>query len=235
MTPNKSEYEFIEYLKSMGEREGEDPRFLTLQKLKHELGISVSRLREQMEVARAFGFVDVRPKKGIQRLPYAFYPAVNRSLSYALALNHTYFESFSDLRRHVESAYWHQAVSKLTAGDQKILRALIERAWEKLRGTPIQIPHLEHRELHLSIYRRLENPFVHGILEAYWDAYEEVGLNLYADYDYLNEVWGYHEKMVEAICSGDSDRGYDALLEHTDLLYHRVNRNSEGENIITYG
>ena len=52
------------------------------------------------------------------------------------------------------------------------LTALVEQAWEKLRGTPIHIPQYEHRQLHLSIYQRLDNPFVSGILEAYWDAYE---------------------------------------------------------------
>ena len=52
---------------------------------------------------------------------------------------------------------------------------LIERALEKLRGTPVQVPHEEHRKLHLMIYSRLDNPFVTGILEAYWDAYEAVG------------------------------------------------------------
>jgi hypothetical protein len=26
--------------------------------------------------------------------------------------------------------------------------------------------------------------------------------------------------MVDAICSGNFDAGYRALLEHTDLLYH---------------
>jgi DNA-binding FadR family transcriptional regulator len=218
----------------MEECEGEEPQFLTLKKLNNELGISVSRLREQMEVARAFGFIDVRPKMGIQRLPYTFYPPVYRSFSYALALDPTYFEAFSDLRRHIESAYWRQAVSEISTDDHQVLQALIDTAWEKLHGTPVQIPHVEHRELHLLIFRRLNNPFVLGILEAYWDAYEEVGLNLYADYEYLHEVWGYHEKMVNAICSGDIELGYQALLDHQDLLYHRVERNSEGENVISY-
>lgn len=229
------EYEFIEYLKLMEEYEGEDTQFLTLKKLNNELGISVSRLREQMEVARAFGFIDVRPKVGIQRLPYTFYPSINRSLSYALALDSSYFEAYSDLRRHIESAYWHQAVSALSEDDHRLLQVLIDTAWEKLHGTPIQIPHIEHRELHLLIFRRLNNPFVLGILEAYWDAYEEVGLNLYADYEYLHEVWGYHEKMVEAIHSREIALGYQALLDHQDLLYHRVERNSAGENVISYG
>jgi DNA-binding GntR family transcriptional regulator len=60
-----------------------------------------------------------------------------------------------------------------------------------------------------------------GILEAYWEAYEAVGLNVYADYEYLQEVWSYHQKMVDAICRGDFELGYQALVEHKDLLYHR--------------
>ncbi len=37
---------------------------------------------------------------------------------------------------------------------------------------------------HLTIFKHLENPFVLGLLEAYWDAYEAVELNRYADYRY---------------------------------------------------
>ena len=76
--------------------------------------------------------------------------------------------------------------------------------------------------MHLLIYRRLENPFVTGILEAYWHAYEAIRLNVFAGgYEYLQEVWKYHQKMVEAICTGDYQAGYEALIAHTDLLYQR--------------
>lgn len=51
--------------------------------------------------------------------------------------------------------------------------------------------------------------------------YEAVGLNVYADYKYLQQVWHYHQDMVDAIAAGDYDRGYAALVEHKDLLYHR--------------
>jgi DNA-binding FadR family transcriptional regulator len=98
----------------------------------------------------------------------------------------------------------------------------VARAWEKLHGMPIQVPHEEHRALHLAIYRRLENPFVTGILEAYWEAYEAVGLNVFAGgYDYLQEVWQYHQEMVNAVCNADYKSGYEALVAHTDLLYQR--------------
>ena len=50
------------------------------------------------------------------------------------------------------------------------------RAWDKLRRTPIQVPHEEHRNLHLLIYSRLENPFVTGILEALLGSLRSRGL-----------------------------------------------------------
>jgi DNA-binding GntR family transcriptional regulator len=91
-----------------------------------------------------------------------------------------------------------------------------------LGRSPVQVPHEEHRHLHLLIYSRLENPFVTGILEAYWEAYEAVGLNVFAGgYEYLQEVWKYHQLMVESICDGNDKAGYEALVAHTDLLYHR--------------
>ena len=193
----------------------------SLSEVSKELGVSVALLREQLEVARAIGLVEVRPRTGIRRLPYAFLPAVRQSLSYALAVDPAYFMAYSDLRIHLEATYWKEAASRLTPEDQQELASLVKRAWEKLNGHPIEIPHPEHRQLHLGIYRRLQNPFVLGLLEAYWEAYEAVGLNLYTDIDYLQEVWQYHEQMVQAICEGDLDRGYAALLQHKDLLFHR--------------
>lgn len=193
----------------------------SLNEVSKELGLSVALLREQLEVARAIGLVEVRPRTGIRRLPYSFLPAVRQSLAYAIAVNPAHFILYSDLRIHLEAAYWQDAVSRLTQEDQQELKRLVARAWEKLNGHPIEIPHPEHRQLHLGIYRRLDNPFVLGLMEAYWEAYEAVGLNLYTDMDYLQEVWRYHQQMVDAICDGDYERGYAALLQHKDLLFHR--------------
>lgn len=212
--------EFLRYLASHEEAERGLP---TLNELSRELGIGVAALREQLEVARALGLVEVKPRMGTRRREYSFTPAVRQSLGYALALNHEHFRKYADLRKHVEAAFWHQAVCTLTEEDKRELQNLVTRAWEKLRGTPVQVPHEEHCQLHLKIYSRLENPFVTGILEAYWEAYEAVGLNVFAgSYEYLQEVWRYHQKMVEAICTGNFEAGYEALVAHTDLLYQRA-------------
>jgi DNA-binding FadR family transcriptional regulator len=211
--------EFLRYLAAHPEADGPLP---SLSELSRELGISVAALREQLEVARALGFVDVRPRTGTRRRPFSFAPAVRQSVTYALALDDGHFHEFSDLRNHIEAAYWDRAARSLTTDDKLELQTLVTRAREKLGRKPLQVPHEEHRALHLLIYRRLNNPFVSGLLEGYWDMYEAVGLNLYSgDIQYLNEVWDYHARMIDAICSGDYAAGREALLKHVELLAQR--------------
>ncbi|MBI5352522.1 MAG: FadR family transcriptional regulator [Chloroflexi bacterium] len=217
--PSPEISEFMRYLASHEEAEGSLP---SLNDLSRELGISVAGLREQLEVARALGLVDVRPRTGTKRLAYSFAPAVKQSLVYALALNQSHFEKYSELRNHIEAAYWDEAVVLLSGEDKNELQAIIKRAFEKLRGNPVLVPHEEHRRLHLLIYSRLNNPFVTGLLEAYWEAYEAVGLNMYAGgMDYLEEVWGYHKTMVQSICNENYTAGRKALITHIDLLATR--------------
>ena len=211
--------EFLRYLASHQEAESSLP---SLSELSRELGISVAGLREQLEVARALGLVEVRPRTGTRRLAYSFAPAVKQSLAYALALNQSYFQKYSELRTHIENAYWDEAVALLTEDDKHELQNLITHAFEKLRGIPVRVPHEEHRKLHLIIYSRLNNPFVTGLLEGYWEAYESVGLNMYAGgMDHLEEVWGYHQTMVESICNGNYAAGRKALVTHIDLFAQR--------------
>jgi DNA-binding FadR family transcriptional regulator len=216
--------EFLDYLAAStqnNQAEIDSTQLPSLQDLSREMGVSVASLREQLEVAKALGLVEVRPRTGIRRLPYKFTPAVRQSLAYAIQIDPRHFDEFADLRNHIEAIYWEMAVRRLSSEDYASLKELVSQAWLKLRGQPVQIPHSEHRLLHLGIYHRLENPFVNGILEAYWDAYEAVGLNLFSDYAYLTAVWTYHQQMVDAICCGDFQAGYLALIEHKDLLHHR--------------
>jgi DNA-binding FadR family transcriptional regulator len=174
-----------------------------------------------LEVARALGLVEVRPRTGIRRLAYSFRPAVMQSLGYAASTDDRNFRLFAELRTHIEMAYWYQAVGLLEVQDIERLQELVARAEEKLHSYPPQMPHGEHREFHLSIYRRLNNPFVNGILEAYWELYEALGFAMVTELDYLRVVWQYHRKIAETIRAGNLDLGYQTLVEHTDLLQKR--------------
>jgi DNA-binding FadR family transcriptional regulator len=229
------ESELLSYVIEQGFEVGD--RLPPLTDLSDEIGISVGKLREQLEVARMLGLVEASPRRGITRTEYSFLPPVRLSLLTALAMDRQAFDLFSGLRIHLETAYWDEAVALLTEQDYAHLRALVAAAKSKLRQQRIQIPFPEHRELHLAIYRRLNNPFVVGLLEAYWDAYAAVELNTYADLAYLEQVWDYHERMVGAIIAGDVGYGKQLLVEHMQLLSQRgisiENRQRELQTVTT--
>jgi DNA-binding FadR family transcriptional regulator len=208
--------DFLRYLLSSQFESGS--RLPSLEEISAEVGISVGKLREQLEIARMLGLVEVGPRKGIRRKDYDFVPAVRLSLMVALSLDRNAFAAFSALRIHLETAFWDEAVALLTEADKAYLVELVDRAWIKLNHERIQIPHPEHRDLHLTIFRRLGNPFVRGLLEVYWDGYEAVELNTYADYKYLTEVWTYHQRFVEAVCAGRYPAGKQLLIEHMQLI-----------------
>lgn len=220
--------EFLSYLLENNIQPGE--RLPSLANLSDEMGVSISKLREQFEVAKMLGLVDAKPKRGITRTEYDFLPPVRLSLLAALALRSQHFDAYSSLRAHLETAYWDEAVILLTDEDITYLQQLVQRAIEQLQQPRIRIPHLEHRELHLKIFSRLDNPFVMGLLEAYWDAYEAVELNTYADYEYLQEVWRYHRQIVEMIAAKNIDEGKRLLVEHMTLLSsHGISTESRGQ------
>lgn len=226
MVQKPDQFDFLAYLAQISDHENgsdktESGRIPSLNELSEQVGVSIASLREQLGVARALGLVEVRPKTGIRRLPYRFAPAVTESLTYAIARDRKYFDDYSDLRKHIEADFWYQAIPELTEEDKLYLNELIDKAWTKLNGNPVRLPHQEHRELHLCIFSRLDNIFVQGLLEAYWDAYEEVGLNRYEELDYLKKVWEYHRKIVANIISEDYEAGHRLLLEHMDLINYR--------------
>ena len=208
--------DFLRYLLTHASEPG--TRLPSLDEISVKTGISVGKLREQLEVARTLQLVETAPRRGIHSRPYEFLPAIRLSLMIALGLDRHAFGHFSDLRTHLEMSFWDEAVGRLTDADKMHLKQLVERAQAKLNNKRIEIPHAEHRDFHLTIYSRLDNPFARGLLEAYWDGYEAVALNTYADYGYLQAVWDYHRRIVRAISEGDYATGKRLLAEHMRLI-----------------
>lgn len=228
----KLESDVLDYLVSRAFQPGDRlPTINELQSPEH-LGVSISKVREQLEVARALGFVEVRSKTGMRLKPYSFTPAVSLSLSFAMALDLHNFELFSELRNHIEVSFLEEAARKLLDDDIATLQNTISTARAQLNGNQkgghIRIPNEAHREFHLTLFKRLENPFVMGILEAYWDAYNAAELNRYADYHYWQQVWDYHERILDAICRADFDSARAIFTEHTRLLRHQPNMQNIG-------
>jgi DNA-binding FadR family transcriptional regulator len=216
MQLNKLDSEFLQYL--VGKQLLPGAKLPTLNEISREMGISVGKLREQLEVARHLGVVSVRPRVGIVREPFDFSQAILSGVLFSLGTGEAVFSQYSQMRRAVEANMWHAAVVRLTAEDKVRLGEIVARAWIKLRHEPIHVPNGEHRQFHLIIFSRLENPFVRGILEAYWDAYEASELTRFASYQYWLTVWKYHEKIAEALCNDEYELGRQLLMEHFELL-----------------
>ncbi len=195
-------------------------RLPTIHALSAELGVSVSKVREELEVARTLGLVQIKPRTGSIVQPFDFTPAATLGVLYAIGLDPAYFHAFADLRKKLELSYWMEAVACLTPDDLAALRDLLARADEKLNQLPIEVPVVEHARLHLTFFRHLDNVFVQGLLSAYWAAYMAFGVALHAPLAYHREVWAYHEQMVDYVARGDYEGGRRALQEHMTLLKH---------------
>jgi len=198
-----------------------DKNIPSISEISKELGISTACLREQIELARNLGLIRTQPRTGMEILPYSFTPAVIKSLYFALKLDREYFKQYSEIRNHLERSFFKEAAALLKEEDIRRLNELIQTAFKKLNGNPVQIPHSEHRKYHLLIYKRLNNTFLNGLLEAYWDTYELVGLDVYADLKYLESVWEHHKRIVDYLNYKEIDKAYDLLISHMQLIYQR--------------
>jgi DNA-binding FadR family transcriptional regulator len=211
--------EFLRFIVENGYQPGDS--LPTIQAMSKKLGISIAKMREELEIARVLGVIEVKPGRGMRVMDYRFTPVATVSALYAIAQDSEHFEHLRQLRNGLETAFWDQAVSQLGPADIAALRSLIAAAHERLANASIQVPANEHRAFHLTIFSHLDNPFVIGIIEAFWEAYEAFGLNLYFELDYHRKVWDYHEQIVNAIEAGDFEASRRLLVEHMNLLGRR--------------
>ena len=114
--------DFLQFLVGNGIQPGD--RLPPLSELSTKLNVSVSKLREQMEVARMLGLVKAKPRAGIHRTEYSFLPAVRASLLCAVGFDRSQFKAFSELRNQVEAAFLPAAMKTLLPEDIADLRAL---------------------------------------------------------------------------------------------------------------
>ena len=198
-----------------------------IQKLSSELGVSTASLREQMELAKNLGIISTKPRKGIEILPYQFKPAVEKSLYYAINLDQKYFQQFSELRTHLEQAYFIESASLLDASNINELKVYVQQAKNKLEGFPVQIPHQEHRNYHLTFFQTPEKRFSNRVSRNLLGHVRTDRFNLYNNLEYLINVWKYHQRIIEEIETNDFVKAERLLIEHMELIDTRNIKSEE--------
>ena len=205
-------------LKFIADATRQDEPIPSISDLSAQLGISTASVREQLEVPKQLGFVEVRTRTGIQKHEFCLTRPLTLSMTYGLRVDPELFHEYASLRQQLEIAYWYEACSLLEKSHIQELRKLEERATWKINQNPVMMPTPEHRKFHLSIYRALNNRVLNSVLETYWDLYEASQIHIYRNHEYLESVWSYHRQMLDAIASKAFEKGYDALVTHFDLM-----------------
>lgn len=216
-------YSILQYfVDEQHEARGQEIKLPPMDDLAQTLGVSRGKLREELIAVQAYGIVEMRPGDGTYVRPFDFYTATKTLALYAIECDRKHFDHLYEVRIQLEFAFWERAARSLTQEDKDRLQRIVEQAGRRLHGTPVEIPHSEHREFHTIIFDRLDNEFAQGILKAYWDAYEAVGLHRYFDLSYYESMWDSHRKMVEAILGGRYEDGRHVLAQHFTLLQDRL-------------
>lgn len=190
-----------------------------------DLGLSNASVREQLEVARQLELVEVKTKTGIQVVPFSIKPAICLAGQYGLDINPNMIWDLYSVRQQLELCYWQEAVVKLGRKEIEQLGQIIDSAFAKIKNRPMIIPIDEHKDFHLTIYKPLNNTFLQSLLESFWTLFQSSENRLYSDQNSLENVWGYHKKIYNAIVSKEYEMGYDALFTHFDLV--RTNKKAE--------
>jgi DNA-binding FadR family transcriptional regulator len=209
--------------------EGEEVKLPPMDELAAEMSISRGKLREEMVVAQAYGAVEMRPGDGTYVRPFDFYTAIRTLVLYGTAYDWKIFDHLYRLRMQLEIAFWEEAVHNLPLEDKQELGRIVKHAEHKLTGSPVEIPHKNHRDFHLLIFGKLDNKFVQGLMKAYWDAYEAVGLHRYFDLSYYEKMWHSHRAITEAIVADQYEKGKEILRQHFTLLGNRLSGSTNGQ------
>ena len=205
-------------LKFIADATRQDEPIPSISELSSQLGISTASVREQLEVPKELGFVEVRTRTGIQKHNFCLTRPLTLSMTYGMRVDPELFHEYASIRRQLEIVYWYEACALLEKSHIQELQELVERANWKINQNPVVIPMMEHRKFHLTIYRPLNNRVLNSVLETYWDLYEDSRIYFYRNHEYLESVWSYHRQMLEAIASKAYEKGYEARVTHFDLM-----------------
>lgn len=183
----------------------------SIAELSNILGISVASVREQLEVARQLGFVEVKPRTGIQKKPFSLLPLLNLGMKYGMQCEPKLIHDYAEVRRQLELGYWETACHLISEDQTDYMQFLVDVAFRKLQRKPAIIPDEEQSEFHLTIFRSLGNKVLLNLLEAYWELKVLDGTRMFIDLDDMLSRWSKRQVIVDALREKNVAKGKSAL------------------------
>jgi DNA-binding FadR family transcriptional regulator len=193
-----------------------------------EMGVSRPAVREALSALQIMGVVESLTGDGtfVKRNAESVLPG-SKTIA-MLEENESPFEVFR-ARRAVESAIIEMAVRKVEPGDLDNMRAVLEDMGRAVEQRDFEAYFKVNRLFHLSIARASHNSILVRILEHLFTLenqplWREVLQKHMSTFHNINRYFAQHQKMLDAIESGDREEARALVYDHFDRTVDEVKR-----------
>ncbi|GAB4532148.1 MAG: FadR/GntR family transcriptional regulator [Anaerolineae bacterium] len=187
--------------------------------LVHELGVGRSSVREAIKALQALGFVEVRHGEGLYVREFNFDPVVE-ALTYGMRWDPTTLSELVQIRVWLEAAVIGDAVKQMSQERLQQLDAIIETWARKVKARE---PYAEDdRQFHRTLYEALNNATLIKLLDVFWIAFENVGIeDIKKDLDPV-ETLCEHQAILEAVRAGNASQARQRLQQSFFNIQRRI-------------
>ncbi len=183
--------------------------------LMRTLGISRGSLREAMKALQTLGVIETRHGHGtyvgrfsldhlVDGLTFRIRSERDQSLHAVREL--------LELREILESSLVARVARRLSDDDFLTLNDLVSQM--EARGARGEMFSYEDRAFHRALYRPLNNTLVVQLLEAFWDIFYVVRVELPGTAPHPELTARHHRQILEALMAGDAVAASTAMTEH---------------------
>ncbi|HAL62537.1 MAG TPA: GntR family transcriptional regulator [Chloroflexi bacterium] len=188
-------------------------------RLAHELGVGRSSVREAVKALQTLGFIEVRHGDGLYVREYNFDPVVE-TLTYGLRWDPTTFSELLQIRVWLETAVIGDAVKQIREERVQQLDDIMETWARKVEAGQ---PYAEDdRRFHRVLYEPLDNTTLIKLLDVFWIAFANVGIeDITKDLDPAETLHA-HQAILEAVRAGDASLARRRLVQSFSHLRKRI-------------
>ncbi len=187
--------------------------------LVHELGVGRSSVREAVKALQALGFVEVRHGDGLYVREFNFDPVVE-ALTYGLRWDPAILSELVQIRVWLETAVIGDAVRQMSPERLQQLDTIMETWTRKVEaGQPYSE---DDRQFHHTLYKALSNATLIKLLDVFWVAFENVGIeDIKKDLDPV-ETLCEHQAILEAVRASDASQARQSLQQSFFNIQRRI-------------
>ncbi len=187
--------------------------------LAQELGIGRSSVREAVKALQALGVVEARQGDGLYVREYNLDPILE-TLTYRLRWDPTTLSEFVQIRVWLETAVIGDVVKQISEERLQQLDDILDAWAEKVKNGQ---PYAEDdRQFHRTLYQTLGNTTLIKLLDVFWIAFDNVGIEtIKQDLDPVETLHD-HRSILEAIRVRDASQARRRLWESFSNIQQRI-------------